>query len=198
MVVEIVVDSDWLVGYLRFTQMGARLSPMPTRGLIVRHARFGNVSDPADARPRLQVGQQSAWRQSVRAPEKARRADEETHWEHEVAVASACAAGDWSTGRWVLLWQRFGNACLMALQWDWARTFTTVSIPDGRFRPEPLADHLGGFLCAHGQQTKVMRLTTDEFLRRFLLHVLPKGFVRIRHYGLLASVNVSTKLERCR
>ena len=51
---------------------------------------------------------------------------------------------------------------------------------------------------AHGQQTKVMRLTTEEFLRRFLLHVLPKGFVRIRHYGLLASVNVSTKLERCR
>jgi len=51
---------------------------------------------------------------------------------------------------------------------------------------------------AHGQQSKVMRLTTEEFLRRFLLHVLPKGFVRIRHYGLLASVNVSTKLERCR
>ena len=51
---------------------------------------------------------------------------------------------------------------------------------------------------AHGQQTKVMRLTTEEFLRRFLLHVLPKSFVRIRHYGLLASVNVSTKLERCR
>jgi len=50
----------------------------------------------------------------------------------------------------------------------------------------------------HGQQSKVMRLTTEEFLRRFLLHVLPKGFVRIRHYGLLASVNVSTKLERCR
>ena len=34
---------------------------------------------------------------------------------------------------------------------------------------------------------KVMRLTTDEFIRRFLLHVLPPGFHRIRHYGLLGS-----------
>ena len=32
-----------------------------------------------------------------------------------------------------------------------------------------------------------MTLATDEFIRRFLLHVLPKGFHRIRHYGLLAS-----------
>ena len=34
---------------------------------------------------------------------------------------------------------------------------------------------------------KVMRLATDEFIRRFLIHVLPDGFHRIRHYGLLAS-----------
>jgi hypothetical protein len=33
-----------------------------------------------------------------------------------------------------------------------------------------------------------------EFIRRFLLHVLPNGFVKIRHYGLLASSNVHTKL----
>jgi len=32
-----------------------------------------------------------------------------------------------------------------------------------------------------------MTLTTDEFIRRFLLHVLPSGFHRIRHYGLLAN-----------
>ena len=32
-----------------------------------------------------------------------------------------------------------------------------------------------------------MTLTTDEFVRRFLLHVLPKGFDRIRHYGLFPS-----------
>lgn len=51
---------------------------------------------------------------------------------------------------------------------------------------------------ADAAKIKVMRLSAEEFLRRFLLHVLPKGFVRIRHYGLLASVNVRTKLERCR
>jgi hypothetical protein len=42
-----------------------------------------------------------------------------------------------------------------------------------------------------------MRLTADEFIRRFLLHVLPQRFVRIRHYGLLAGRNVSTKLVHC-
>ena len=34
---------------------------------------------------------------------------------------------------------------------------------------------------------KTMTLATDEFIRRFLMHVLPKGFHRIRHYGLLAN-----------
>lgn len=37
-----------------------------------------------------------------------------------------------------------------------------------------------------------------EFIRRFLMHVVPKGFVKIRHYGLLASSNVKTKLEAAR
>ncbi len=47
-------------------------------------------------------------------------------------------------------------------------------------------------------RTKEMTLSAEEFLRRFLLHVLPKRFVRIRHYGLLASRNVTTRLARCR
>ena len=51
---------------------------------------------------------------------------------------------------------------------------------------------------ADGQRTKVMCLTAEEFLRRFLLHVLPPRFVRIRHYGILAGRNVYTKLARCR
>jgi hypothetical protein len=41
---------------------------------------------------------------------------------------------------------------------------------------------------------KTLQLTAMEFLRRFLLHTLPKGFVRIRHYGLYAGSNVKTKL----
>jgi hypothetical protein len=51
---------------------------------------------------------------------------------------------------------------------------------------------------ADGRRDKVMRLAIDEFIRRFLLHVLPKGFVRIRHYGLLAGGNAASKLEQCR
>jgi hypothetical protein len=51
---------------------------------------------------------------------------------------------------------------------------------------------------ADGCQKKLMTLEAVEFLRRFLLHVLPHGFVRIRHYGLCASANVNTKLTIAR
>ena len=47
-------------------------------------------------------------------------------------------------------------------------------------------------------QQQVMTLATDEFIRRFLLHVLPTGFHRIRHYGLLASSNRKTSIARAR
>ena len=40
---------------------------------------------------------------------------------------------------------------------------------------------------AHGNKQRVMTLEALEFLRRFFLHVLPRGFVRIRHYGLLSN-----------
>ncbi len=45
---------------------------------------------------------------------------------------------------------------------------------------------------------KTMTLATDEFIRRFLLHVLPRGFHRIRHYGLLASAARKASLARAR
>lgn len=51
---------------------------------------------------------------------------------------------------------------------------------------------------AAGGTAKVMELTTQEFLRRFLLHVVPSGFVRIRHYGLLANRTRQEKLTRAR
>jgi len=43
---------------------------------------------------------------------------------------------------------------------------------------------------------RLIRLAAQEFIRRFLLHVLPHGFVRIRHFGLMASRNVQSKLEK--
>jgi len=45
---------------------------------------------------------------------------------------------------------------------------------------------------------KRITLTGVEFIRRFLMHVLPKGFVKIRHYGILASRNKKVKLALCR
>ena len=49
-----------------------------------------------------------------------------------------------------------------------------------------------------GRRERVMRLEAVEFIRRFLLHVLPKGFVRIRHYGLLSNRCRKEKLRLCR
>ena len=66
-----------------------------------------------------------------------------------------------------------------------------VSLADGvvRFRWKDYADR---------GRTKIMTLGVDEFLRRFLLHVLPRGFVRIRHFGLLANRQRRTAITRAR
>lgn len=45
-------------------------------------------------------------------------------------------------------------------------------------------------------QTSILKLTTKEFIRRFQLHILPKGFTRIRHYGILSSTWKKEKLPR--
>jgi hypothetical protein len=51
---------------------------------------------------------------------------------------------------------------------------------------------------AHGNKRKIMTLQVEEFMRRFLLHILPAGFMRIRHYGLLANRCKKECLQRCR
>jgi Putative transposase/Phage integrase, N-terminal SAM-like domain len=51
---------------------------------------------------------------------------------------------------------------------------------------------------AHGNRKRVMTLTALEFVRRLLLHVLPTGFMRIRHYGILANRHRHEKLALCR
>jgi len=50
---------------------------------------------------------------------------------------------------------------------------------------------------AHNNEQKLMTVSLDEFLRRFLLHLLPKGFVRIRNFGFLANRRRSTLLPLC-
>ena len=66
-----------------------------------------------------------------------------------------------------------------------------LGLDDGlvRFRWKDYAD---------GDQPKVMALPAAEFIRRFLLHVVPDRFVRIRHFGLLANRSRQAKLTRCR
>jgi hypothetical protein len=50
----------------------------------------------------------------------------------------------------------------------------------------------------HHDKAKLMTLRADEFIRRFLLHTLPDGFHRIRHYGLFANGHRAAKLAQCR
>jgi hypothetical protein len=49
-----------------------------------------------------------------------------------------------------------------------------------------------------GNRIQTMTLDADAFLRRFLLHVLPRGFMRLRHYGFLANRHKARTLRRCR
>jgi hypothetical protein len=57
---------------------------------------------------------------------------------------------------------------------------------------------LKDYRIKQGDRQKVMRLATDEFIRRFLIHVLPDGFHRLRHYGLLASASRRANIARIR
>ncbi len=50
---------------------------------------------------------------------------------------------------------------------------------------------------AHGNQKRLMTLDVEEFLRRFLLHLLPPGFVRIRNFGFLANRQPAILLPLC-
>jgi hypothetical protein len=80
-----------------------------------------------------------------------------------------------------------------------ARYTHRVAISNGRLRE--LADGKVTFSYrdyAHGGQERLQQLTAVEFLRRFLQHVLPRGFVKVRHYGLLANGQRVANLCLCR
>lgn len=66
-----------------------------------------------------------------------------------------------------------------------------LSLSDGRVRFR-YKDY------ARGSRHRVMELDAVEFIRRFLLHVLPRGFVRIRHFGLLSNPSRAVALPACR
>ena len=79
------------------------------------------------------------------------------------------------------------------------RTYHRVAISNDR-----LLDIEGGQVrfrwknYAAGGQWQTMTLSATEFIRRFFLHVLPSGFVRIRYYGFLAHRHCQARLRRCR
>jgi hypothetical protein len=68
-----------------------------------------------------------------------------------------------------------------------------VNIDDGLVR-----FHYKDYRADHPQSQKTMVLAATEFIRRFLCHVLPSGFHRIRYYGLLGNRHREAKLARCR
>src|SRR5216684_8115799 len=59
-------------------------------------------------------------------------------------------------------------------------------------------DSIFGMDNRDNHQQKAMTLSADQFIGRFLLHVLPSGFHRIRYYGFLGNRHRKEKLERCR
>ena len=65
---------------------------------------------------------------------------------------------------------------------------------DGRGVTFRYKDYRADGLARH----KAMTLAADEFIRRFLLHILPKGFHRIRHYGLFANTGRAVNIARLR
>ena len=102
----------------------------------------------------------------------------------------------------------------------WAKNWV-VDIADPIDRPENVLEYVGRYthrvaisndrlICLKdgkvtftykNRETKKMQTTTVEaveFIRRFLLHVLPKGFMRIRHYGFLANRCKRENLSKCR
>ena len=68
-----------------------------------------------------------------------------------------------------------------------------LSLEDGRVKLQ-----WKDYRSEHREKSKAMTIEADEFQRRFLIHTLPAGFQRIRHYGFLANCHRKDKLEYCR
>lgn len=78
---------------------------------------------------------------------------------------------------------------------------TRIALPFPTTASSPLANGEVTFRWkdyAHGNKKRKMKVTSEEFLRRFLLHVLPRGFVRIRHFSFLAPPRRRESIAVCR
>ena len=116
---------------------------------------------------------------------------------HEPAAFQRYLAPVWNTG-WVVYAKRPFAGPAQVL--DYVGRYThrvaisnnrLMSMENGkiRFRWKDYRD---------GNRQKTMTLTGSEFIRRFLIHVLPSGFHRIRYYGFLGNCHRARKLDRCR
>jgi hypothetical protein len=75
-----------------------------------------------------------------------------------------------------------------------------VKLEDGKvtFRYRDRKDNDLSACNAQAGRVKLITLDASEFIRRFLLHILPDGFMKIRHYGILSNRNIKTKLLLCK
>lgn len=120
------------------------------------------------------------------------------------ALADPKAFGDWLVplrkAEWVVYAKRpFGGpeAVLAYL----ARYTHRVAIANSRllaFDDNGVTFRWKDYRASERDRTKVMTLAVDEFIRRFLIHVLPSGFHRIRHYGLFANAGRAENIARAR
>ncbi len=117
-----------------------------------------------------------------------------------LAAPAAFAAwlADLRQHAWVVYAKRPLGGPRQALDYLGRYTHRVALSNDGLVRHADGVVHFRWKDYADGDRGKVMALAADEFIRRFLLHVVPDGFVRIRHFGFLANRTRRAKLARCR
>src|SRR5262249_34617844 len=100
-----------------------------------------------------------------------------------------------------------GRLCQGAVRWPGTGSALSVTLHASRrhLQPALVAADDGGvafrwkdYRLDGPDRWKTMTLHPHEFIRRFLMHVLPKGFHRIRHYGLFANGNRAENIDRAR
>ena len=102
---------------------------------------------------------------------------------------------------------RMGSLCEATVRWTPGGVGLSVALypprrhlqqPPDRLRPQGVTFRWKDYRADGHDRQKVMTLANDEFIRRFLIHVLPHGFHRIRHYGLFASGTRADNIARAR